>query len=99
MQKTSQINIRFEAATEEQLNAVAQELGVTKSALVRRLTEKFLMEVKRLGAVNLNPDWIRDMSRADARAKWGERRLVAAEDDEKRELPERKTVKYPKKKP
>jgi antitoxin component of RelBE/YafQ-DinJ toxin-antitoxin module len=82
VQKTSQINIRFDAETEAQLNVIAEELGVTKSALVRRLTEKFLAEVKRLGAVNLNPQWISEIGKADARAKWGERKLNAAEEDQ-----------------
>jgi predicted DNA-binding protein len=106
VQKTSQINIRFDPETEQQLNAVAEELGVSKSALVRRLTEKFLMEVKRIGAVNLNPEWIKEIGRADARAKWGERKIVdlsgaMVAENENREgdaQTSRRPVKYPRKK-
>lgn len=80
MQKNSQINIRFDAQTEDALNETAQALGVSKSALVRSLTEKFLAEVKRTGAVQLKPKWIEDLVRADARSEWGDRRVVLNED-------------------
>ena len=51
--------------------------------------------LKRLGAVNLNPQWIKDMSRADARAPWGERKIPkVAEDAEKRELPLRRERRF-----
>lgn len=79
MQKSSQINIRFDPETEEQLNQTAEALGVSKSALIRRLTEKFLQEVRKTGAVTLNPKWITDMAAADARSSWGDRKILPDE--------------------
>lgn len=78
MQKSAQINIRLTPEIDEELNRVAQSLGVSKSSLVRRLTEKFLVEVKKLGVVELNPAWIEEMAKADARTSWGERKIFPA---------------------
>lgn len=71
MSKNAQINIRFEANVDDELTRVAAALGVSKSALVRRLTEAFLAEVKRTGGVALHPTWIQDLKSADGRSKAG----------------------------
>jgi hypothetical protein len=98
VQKSSQINIRFDPKTEAALNDTAQSLGLSKSALVRNLTEKFLEEVRKTGAVELRPQWIADMARADARTQWGDRKILndkPATDD----VPDkREAVNYPAKK-
>lgn len=79
MKKSSQINLRLDPPTEEQLTQVAVALGVSKSALVRRLTEAFLAEVKRTGSVKLKPEWVTGMTVADARTPWGERKSLEQE--------------------
>ena len=61
------------------LTEVAQALGVSKSALVRRVTEAFLAEVKRTGAVQLRPDWVNGLKKADARTEWGDRKIYPME--------------------
>lgn len=71
MKKSSQINLRLDPPTDAELTQVAIALGVSKSALVRRLTEAFLAEVARTGAVALEPSWVRGMQTADARTAWG----------------------------
>lgn len=80
MKKSSQINLRLDPATEQELTEVAVALGVSKSALVRRLTEAFLKEVKRTGAVTLRPDWVETIRKADARTEWGERKISEPEE-------------------
>lgn len=90
MAKDSQINIRFDAETDAELEAAAKSLGVSKSALVRRLTEQFLADLKKRGGLSLGAEWVNELSAADARTKWGERKL------EKPEGAERKVVAYPK---
>jgi predicted RNA polymerase sigma factor len=72
--KIQQINIRFDADTDAELRDTAAALGVSKSALVRRLTEAFLAEVKRTGAVKLKPEWIQDLRAADGRSGGKERK-------------------------
>jgi len=79
MKKSSQINLRLDPPTELELTQVAVALGVSKSALVRRLTEAFLEEVKRTGSVTLKPDWGTGMTVADARTPWGERKILSEE--------------------
>ncbi len=75
MAKDSQVNIRFDAATDAELEETAQQMGVSKSALVRHLTATFLKEVKRTGAVPLNMPWTTVLNDADARSAWGERKM------------------------
>lgn len=75
MKKSSQINLRLDPPTDLELTEVAKSLGVSKSALVRRLTEAFLAEVKRTGLVKLNHEWTGAITKADARTGWGERKL------------------------
>lgn len=74
MAKTSQINIRFDPETDAQLTELAESLGVSKSSLVRRLTEKFIEEVRKMGTVEIDPEWLRNLAKADARSEWGERK-------------------------
>jgi hypothetical protein len=97
--KSSQINIRFDDTTDAELVATAAALGVSKSALVRRLTEAFLAEVKRTGAVQLKPSWVKELGKADARSGWGERRISQDESIAKvaEDEAEYKTKKGPKK--
>lgn len=75
MKKSSQINLRLDPPTENELTAVAESLGVSKSALVRRLTEAFLAEVKRTGLVKLSHEWTSALIKADARTQWGDRKI------------------------
>lgn len=75
MKKSSQINLRLDPPTETELTAVAESLGVSKSALVRRLTEAFLAEVKRTGLVTLSHEWTAALTKADARTQWGDRKI------------------------
>lgn len=75
MSKDSQINVRFTADLDADLSHTAAQLGVSKSALVRRLTEVFLAEVKKTGAVSLNSEWVKDLTQADARSQWGEAKM------------------------
>lgn len=79
MKKSAQINLRLDTPTEAELTQVAQALGVSKSALVRRLTEAFLAEVKRTGSVTLKPEWVTGMTVADARSAWGDRKTLSDE--------------------
>jgi antitoxin component of RelBE/YafQ-DinJ toxin-antitoxin module len=74
MAKNSQVNIRFDEATDADLERTASRLGVSKSSLVRHLTKTFLAEVERSGSLPMNPDWTRALGTADARSGWGERR-------------------------
>jgi hypothetical protein len=76
MAKDTQINVRFPADTDQKLAATAAQLGVSKSSLVRRLTDLFLAEVEATGAVSLNPHWIKDLTTADGRSAWGEARTI-----------------------
>jgi antitoxin component of RelBE/YafQ-DinJ toxin-antitoxin module len=78
MKKSAQINLRLDPPTELELTAVAESLGVSKSALVRRLTEAFLAEVKRTGIVKLSHEWTSKLTAADARSQWGERKTEKA---------------------
>jgi antitoxin component of RelBE/YafQ-DinJ toxin-antitoxin module len=73
--KDSQVNIRFDAATDAELEETAQQMGVSKSALVRHLTATFLKEVRRTGSVPLKMPWTSVLNEADARSAWGERKL------------------------
>ena len=68
MRKNAQINIRFEENVDSHLTSVALALGVSKSALVRRLTEAFLAEVAKTGSVQLEPTWIQAIKPADGRS-------------------------------
>jgi hypothetical protein len=79
MSKTSQINIRFDAPTEAALNEICSDLGISKSALVRRLTEKFIMEVKRSGGVKIAGMDSGEFGTADARTPWGEAKMQAGQ--------------------
>jgi hypothetical protein len=79
MSKQSQINIRFDEKTEESLNEICGELGISKSALVRRLTEKFILEVKRCGGVKIDTATLNDLPAADGRTAWGEKKLGESE--------------------
>lgn len=72
--KTSQINIRFTPQIEADLNVTAEKLGLNKSALVRKITEVFLAEVKRSGTLHLDHTWIESITSADARTSWGKRK-------------------------
>lgn len=75
MAKNSQVNIRFDDATDALLESTAAGIGISKSALVRHLTGTFLDEVQRTGSIKLRPDWIRMLGSADARSVGGERKL------------------------
>lgn len=86
MAKDSQVNIRFDAATDAELEETAQQMGVSKSALVRHLTATFLKEVKRTGAVPLAMGWTSLLNEADGRSAWGEKKLPDSPP---------KSVKYP----
>jgi hypothetical protein len=102
VQKSSQINIRFDPNTEAALNETAKELGLSKSALVRNLTEKFLAEVRRTGAVRLRPEWVNEMTKADARTQWGDRKITMNDRDDGDETisnEPREKIKYLPKKP
>jgi predicted DNA-binding protein len=95
--KDSQINVRFDEATDAQLVAAAKKLGTTKSALVRHLTETFLSEIEATGSMALDLNWKAKLNGADARSPWGEPRMIAAETKENSpaaDLP-RKAVIYP----
>jgi antitoxin component of RelBE/YafQ-DinJ toxin-antitoxin module len=94
MAKDSQVNIRFDAATDADLEETARQMGVSKSALVRHLTATFLKQVKQSGTVPLNLKWTSVLNEADARSEWGARKLKPADPPpEKPPGP----VKYPKK--
>jgi hypothetical protein len=80
MKKTEQVNVRFDADTQADLDQTAEALGTSRSVLVRRLTEAFLKEVKRTGSVKLNPTWLNDLGKADARSDWGERKIPSDQD-------------------
>ena len=71
MAKDTQINIRFPSNMDRQLTETAVALGVSKSALVRRVTEMFLEEVSETGSVKLHPNWIKGLTEADGRSEWG----------------------------
>lgn len=75
MAKDSQVNIRFDAATDADLEETAKQMGVSKSALVRHLTATFLKEVKQSGTVPLHLKWTSVLNEADARSEWGARKL------------------------
>lgn len=96
--KDTQVNVRFDEATDAQLVAAAKKLGTTKSALVRHLTETFLSEIAETGSMALNLNWMAKLGQADARSPWGEPRMIAAETKEKSpaaDLP-REAITYPK---
>jgi hypothetical protein len=76
--KDSQINIRFDAATDAELEGAAKRLGVSKSSLIRRLTRQFLDDVRSRGAMSLGAEWVKGLAAADARTKWGERKIDPA---------------------
>lgn len=76
MAKSSQVNIRFDDATDADLEKTAAKLGISKSALVRHLTTTFLDEVKRRDALPIAPDWARALGGADGRSGWGQRKIV-----------------------
>lgn len=76
MAKDSQVNIRFDAATDADLEETAKQMGVSKSALVRHLTATFLKQVKQSGTVPLNLKWTSVLNEADARSEWGARKLT-----------------------
>ena len=73
--KTSQINVRFTPQIDADLTAICKKMGVTRSAMVRKLTEVFISEVKRTGSLTLNHQWIKALGDADARSPWGDRKL------------------------
>lgn len=75
MAKNAQVNIRFDDATADQLEATAAELGLSVSALVRHATRLFLEDIKRTGSVRISEDTIRILGRADARTEWGFRKI------------------------
>ena len=75
MAKDSQVNIRFDAATDAELEKTAQEMGISKSGLVRHLTATVLKEVRRTGSVPLQLQWASMLNEADGRTQWGERKL------------------------
>ena len=96
--KDSQINVRFDEATDAQLVAAAKKLGTTKSALVRHLTETFLSEIESTGSMALNMNWTQKLGLADARSPWGEARSpIAAETTEKSQVADlpKSSVIYP----
>lgn len=95
MAKDSQVNIRFDAATDADLEETAKQMGVSKSALVRHLTATFLKEVKKTGAVPLHLKWTSVLNEADARSAWGERKMAEPAKDPVPIPPGQ--VKYPKK--
>jgi predicted DNA-binding protein len=76
--KNQQVNIRFDDETDTELETTAEALGVSKSALVRRLTRQFLDDVRKRGALSLGAEWVRDLARADGRSAWGESKIEAA---------------------
>ena len=80
MAKDTQINVRFPAEIDRRLTETAIQLGVSKSALVRRVTEMFVDEVTAAGVVRLNPMWIRDLTGADGRSPWGRPKKFSGED-------------------
>jgi len=73
--KSSQINIRFTPKTDADLNAICEKMGITKSALVRKLVEVFIADVKRTGSLTLDHRWVNELGQADARSEWGERKM------------------------
>ena len=95
MSKQSQINIRFDEEMEKNLTKICGDLGISKSALVRRLTEKFILEVKRSGGVKIDSAAVNDLPPADGRTAWGEKKLGDADDSPPPVAP----TKYPAKKP
>jgi len=95
MSKQSQINIRFDEETERNLTKICGDLGISKSALVRRLTEKFILEVKRSGGVKIDSAAVNDLPQADGRSPWGEKKLGEVHDSPLEDVP----IKYPTKKP
>ena len=95
MSKNSQINIRFDAETEAALNEICLQLGVSKSALVRRLTEKFILEVRMAGGIKIAASHLNTCGPADARTPWGEAKMQkVAEGEEEFKSPESKPVNY-----
>lgn len=79
--KSAQINIRFSPQIEADLNSICEKLGITKSSLVRKLTEVFIAEVKRTGSLTLDHRWIRELGQADGRSEWGERKISSLSKD------------------
>lgn len=80
MAKDTQINVRFPSEIDRKLTETAAQLGVSKSSLVRRVTEMFLEEVNSTGVIRLNPMWIQDLTKADARSPWGRPKKYSSED-------------------
>lgn len=72
--KNKQINVRFSDETDQVLTDTAAKLGVSRSALVRHLTEQFLAETTRTGSLRLKPHWVGNLAQADARSQWGTRK-------------------------
>lgn len=87
MAKDTQINVRFPAEIDRRLTETAIQLGVSKSALVRRVTEMFVDEVMSTGVVRLNPMWIRDLTGADGRSPWGRPKKFSIEDQAVPQIP------------
>lgn len=98
MAKSSQVNIRFDETTDSDLEAAAKGLGTSKSALVRHLTEVFLREVKKDRGLKIDPTWVRNVGKADARSDWGERKMPAAEEQNPPAATPMSPTKNPKKK-
>jgi predicted DNA-binding protein len=68
----AQLPVRLETDVEERLEAVAQQVGTTKSALIRLLARTFVDEfVDDKGRVSLPPNWksLAGLSDADERSR------------------------------
>jgi predicted transcriptional regulator len=83
--KSAAVNIRLEEPVDRELESLARELGTTKSALIRLLTQTFLREVKERG-LQIPADWRGMLSPADGRA------LAAESPAEERGTPAVKTA-------
>jgi len=68
----SVLPIRLETDVEERLDGVAQQIGTTKSAIIRLLAKTFVDQVVNdRGKVTLPPNWKELLPAADARSTGG----------------------------
>lgn len=73
----SQLPIRLDAETDARLQALAEKLDTSKSALIRLLAKTFCEHVVQAdGSVLMPPNWEALLPRADARSKAGTSRDV-----------------------
>lgn len=65
--KSAAVNVRLEEPVDRELEALAQELGTTKSALIRLLTQTFIRDVKQRG-LRVPVEWMSLLQPADGRS-------------------------------